>query len=222
MQEGLSFGYYPTQQQCNSHKVQGVTVKYLPERGFTGSDEVGLEVISEWGNEVLHTYEITVKATAPAGASTATAPASAPPASSEATTAPASADTATAPANAGPATAPANAGPATLPPVRFNRIATTGNTLIIGTFANTNPDCTATGRTFVRVSRNPNHGIVAMREGLVFSSFSKRPECNSHKTQGATVEYTPNRGFTGSDEVELDVISQTGFETSVTYAITVK
>ena len=206
MREGLDFGYYPKQQECNSHKVQGVTVQYLPERGFTGSDEVGLEVISEGGNEVLHTYEITVKATAPAGAGTATAPAG----------------TATAPAGAGTATAPAGASTATLPPVRFNRIGVAGSTLILGTFANTNPDCTATGKTFVRVSRNPSHGVVTVREGLVFSNFSAHPECNSHKMEGVAVEYTPNRGFTGTDEVELDDISQTGIEIFVTYAITVK
>ena len=61
-----------------------------------------------------------------------------------------------------------------------------------------------------------------MREGLGFSNFPKQPECNSHKMQGVTVEYTPYVGFTGSDEVEFDVVSQIGNELFVTYAITVK
>ena len=39
---------------------------------------------------------------------------------------------------------------------------------------------------------------------------------------GVTVEYTPYDGFTGSDEAEFDVVSQTGDELFVTYAITVK
>ena len=111
--------------------------------------------------------------------------------------------------------------PSDRPPVRVSKIAVAGNTLIIGHFANANPDCTASGRTFVRVSGNPSHGVVTMREGLGFSNFPKQPECNSHKMQGVTVEYTPYDGFTGSDEVEFDVVSQIGGEVFVTYVITV-
>jgi TonB family protein len=61
-----------------------------------------------------------------------------------------------------------------------------------------------------------------MREGLGFSNFPKQLECNSRKMQGMTVEYTPNHGFTGFDEVEFDVVSQIGDEVFLTYAITVK
>jgi hypothetical protein len=61
-----------------------------------------------------------------------------------------------------------------------------------------------------------------MREGLDFTNFEKMPQCNSTKLQGMTVEYLPERGFTGSDEVELDVISQTGYEALVTYNVTIK
>jgi len=61
-----------------------------------------------------------------------------------------------------------------------------------------------------------------MREGNGFSNFPKTTECNSHKIQGVTVEYVPNRGFTGPDEVEFDVISQIGYEALATYSITVK
>ena len=59
-------------------------------------------------------------------------------------------------------------------------------------------------------------------KALGFSHFRKTPECNSHKIQGITVEYIPERGFTGSDEFELDVIYQVGTEALVTYDITIK
>jgi hypothetical protein len=168
--------------------------------------------------------------TPPASAETATTPpdylCKAEPASAEAATRPldylCKPVPAAAPASAETATVPPNAYPATAPPVRVNKIAVAGNTLIIGHFANSNPDCTASGRTFVRVSGNPSHGIVTMREGLGFSNLPKQPECNSHKMQGVTVEYTPYDGFTGSDEVEFDVVSQIGGEVFVTYGITVK
>ena len=117
--------------------------------------------------------------------------------------APAGADAATAPASAETATVPPSAYPATAPPVRVNKIAVAGNTLIIGHFASANPDCTASGKTFVRVSRNPSHGVVTMREGLGFSNFPKLPECNSHKMEGVTVEYTPYDGFTDQTKWNL-------------------
>ena len=123
------------------------------------------------------------------------------------------------------ATAPASAETATnpgTPTYRFSSIGVADNTLIIAHFSSTNPDCTVSGKTFVRVSRNPGHGVVTMREGLGFGNFPKQPECNSRKMEGVTVEYTPYDGFTGSDEVEFDVVSQTGSEVFVTYAITVK
>ena len=61
-----------------------------------------------------------------------------------------------------------------------------------------------------------------MREGFGFTHFENKPQCNSTKLQGVTVEYLPERGFTGADEFELDVISQTGYEALVTYSITIK
>jgi hypothetical protein len=39
-----------------------MTVEYLPERGFTGSDEFELDAISQYGgSEALATYSVTVK-----------------------------------------------------------------------------------------------------------------------------------------------------------------
>jgi TonB family protein len=148
-----------------------------------------------------------------------------PPAVGQPATAPASADTATAPASADTATAPASADTATAPATpthRFNQVGVADNTLIIGHFASANPDCTSSGKTFVRVSHPPNHGGVTMREGFGFSYFENKPQCNSTKLSGVTVDYLPEGGFTGSDEFVLDVINQTGYEALVTYSLTIK
>jgi hypothetical protein len=48
------------------------------------------------------------------------------------------------------------------------------------------------------------------------------PQCNSNKVQGVTVEYHPEPGFTGQDEVELDVITQTGHEFMDRFSVTIK
>jgi TonB family protein len=132
----------------------------------------------------------------------------------------------TAPAVGQPTTVPASAETATAPPTpthRFSEVGVANNTLIIGHFASTNPDCTSSGKTFVRVYRSPSHGGINIKEGIGFTYFEKMPQCNSTKLQGVTIEYLLERGFTGSDEVELDVMSQFGdSETLVTYNITIK
>ena len=130
-----------------------------------------------------------------------------PPAVGQPATAPASPDTATAPAT---------------PTHRFNQVGVADNTLIIGHFASVNPDCTSSGKTFVRVSRPPSHGSVTMKEGIGFSHFENKPQCDSTKLPGVTVDYLPERGFTGSDEFVLDVINQTGYEGLASYSITIK
>jgi hypothetical protein len=61
-----------------------------------------------------------------------------------------------------------------------------------------------------------------MKEGIGFSHFENKPQCDSTKLPGVTVDYLPQRGFTGSDEFVLDVINQTGYEGLATYSITVK
>lgn len=105
---------------------------------------------------------------------------------------------------------------------RVSKIGVTGATLHIGHFASANPDCTPSGKTFVRISVPPNHGVVTMREGFGFTWFPKLLLCNSRRVRGVTVEYRPERGFTGSDSMELDVISQSGSEALMLYNITIK
>ncbi len=46
--------------------------------------------------------------------------------------------------------------------------------------------------------------------------------CSAYKVLGANVTYTPQKGFTGSDSVQLDVIFPNGFERIETFTITVK
>jgi hypothetical protein len=105
---------------------------------------------------------------------------------------------------------------------KFNVIGVSSKALRLGHAANVNPDCSVQGKVFVRVSSGPSHGAISMREGLDFGHFPGMPQCNSHKVRGTTIYYLPNSGFTGSDAVELDLISQTGVEVLETYNITIK
>jgi hypothetical protein len=61
MRTESAFSNFATQKQCETRKVHGVTVEYMPEHGYLGSDTVGLDVISPGGREQMRTYVITVK-----------------------------------------------------------------------------------------------------------------------------------------------------------------
>jgi hypothetical protein len=61
LREGRGFSFFQGFQQCNSRRVEGVTVEYRPERGFLGADTVGLDILYPSGNERMYTYYITVK-----------------------------------------------------------------------------------------------------------------------------------------------------------------
>ena len=61
LREGRGFSFFQGYQQCNSRRVEGVTVEYRPERGFLGADTVGLDILYPSGSERMNTYYITVK-----------------------------------------------------------------------------------------------------------------------------------------------------------------
>jgi hypothetical protein len=105
---------------------------------------------------------------------------------------------------------------------RFDKTGVAGVPMFIGHFANVDPDCSSSGRTFVRVSRGPTHGVVTTQERIGFSSFPHLPTCNSHKVKGVTVWYRPEKGFKGYDAVELDIIFPSGNEHVDYYNITIK
>lgn len=105
---------------------------------------------------------------------------------------------------------------------RFDKTGVAGVPMFIGHFAHVDPDCSSSGRTFVRVSRGPTHGVVTTQERIGFSSFLHWPACNSHKVKGVTVWYRPEKGFTGYDAMELDIIFPSGNEHVNYYNVTIK
>jgi hypothetical protein len=105
---------------------------------------------------------------------------------------------------------------------RFDKTGVASVPMLIGHFAHVEPDCTSSGRTFVRVSRGPTHGIVTTQERVGFSYFPNLLACNSHKVKGVTVWYRPEKGFTGYDAMELDIIFPSGNDHANYYNITIK
>lgn len=55
------FTTFRKQQQCDDRRVDGITVEYRPERGYIGTDRIGLDVIYPTGSERTRVYEISVR-----------------------------------------------------------------------------------------------------------------------------------------------------------------
>jgi hypothetical protein len=111
-------------------------------------------------------------------------------------------------------------GNATLSPV-----AVTGKPLRLAHFANLNPDCSPIGEPDVRVTKTPDHGVVAVGVGEGYTNFvpaNPRNHCNVRATPGVNAVYTSSRGYTGPDTVALDVIFPTGEERQFSYSLNVK
>ena len=98
-----------------------------------------------------------------------------------------------------------------------------GGTLLLGHYANVNPDCSSRGPVEVRVISGPTSGAVRVTPGSGYGYFSGDYEhCNANKVFGTNVMYTPQRGFIGSDSVQLDAIFPNGRERIETFTIIVK
>lgn len=95
--------------------------------------------------------------------------------------------------------------------------------LVLGHYAQVNPDCSSMGIPVVRISAPPAHGVVSTAKGSGFSLFhGAYQNCSSRRVAGVTAQYGPERGFVGSDSFALDVIFPGGRERIDSYSVTVK
>jgi hypothetical protein len=99
-----------------------------------------------------------------------------------------------------------------------------GGVLKLSHYASVNPDCSNLSMPIVRVSAAPTHGFVRTIKKSDFSHFAAAPydRCNSRRVAGVSAEYRPERGFTGTDTLSLDIIYASGRERVESFAITVK
>jgi len=95
----------------------------------------------------------------------------------------------------------------------------------IGFFTHLNPDCTASGATEIRITKQPEHGSVEITPTINFPSYPKehvRFRCNEHKVRGSQLNYKSAEKYIGSDEFELLVLWPTGFGLEVHYDVSVR
>lgn len=96
---------------------------------------------------------------------------------------------------------------------RLSRVAVSGVRLRLSFETSLNPDCSAMGKTVIRVLTKPAHGAAAIEDIKDFTSFeatNQRYHCNERKTPGAAIYYQSERGYTGPDSVSYEIIFPTG------------
>lgn len=100
-----------------------------------------------------------------------------------------------------------------------------GNSVKLGFFNSTNPDCTSIGFATVRILQNPQQGSLQVSRTRDFPSFppsNVRHVCNTRRVQGVAITYVAPRGYQGSEYAALEIIYATGSEIRRSYYITVK
>ena len=103
-------------------------------------------------------------------------------------------------------------------------VAVSGLPLKLAHFTSLNPDCSAAGTAVVRVSKNPEHGVVIVRSGEGYSTFppeNPRQQCNFRSTNGMNVIYVSSSSYTGPDSLAVDGFAG-GQEYQLTFNLTVK
>jgi hypothetical protein len=108
---------------------------------------------------------------------------------------------------------------------QLTRVVPSGKNQRIGFFTHLNPDCTASGDTNIRITKQPEHGSTEITPAINFPSYSKehvRFKCNEHKVRGWQLNYKSAEKYAGSDEFQLLVLWPNGFGLEVHYDVSVR
>jgi hypothetical protein len=88
-----------------------------------------------------------------------------------------------------------------------------------------NPDCSSSGNTNVRITKQPEHGSTEITTTTNFPFFAKdnvRAKCNEHKVRGVQLNYKSAEKYVGNDELEMLVLFPTGYAWEVHYDVSVR
>ena len=105
------------------------------------------------------------------------------------------------------------------------KYAVSRRSLKLSFFNSTNPDCSTVGRPTIRLTRAPEHGRVTVNQTTDFPNFpvsNIRSECNRRRVPGAAIYYVSQRGFIGTDFVEVEIIFINGALWQRSYNINVR
>jgi hypothetical protein len=104
------------------------------------------------------------------------------------------------------------------------RVVASGTKHRIGFYVALDPDCSATGDINIRVTKQPDHGMVETVATTGYPYFPKeniRSKCNQNKVKGTLVNYKAEK-YTGNDEFDLLILYPGGFAREYHFNISVR
>ncbi len=109
-------------------------------------------------------------------------------------------------------------------PKKIERGAISGVPQRVGFMYSVNPDCTSDGLVQTQLKGAPSHGSVTFTKADGFPSFpssSASHDCNTKKSPGIEVVYTPTPSFTGTDVFTVQGVGPHGVYLETEYTVTV-
>ena len=107
----------------------------------------------------------------------------------------------------------------------FQRYAIGGKKSVFGHYYGLKLDCTPVGWHEATLTKPPENGEAKLVETMTIINYNApnpRVKCNGKSTKATALQYTPNKGYTGSDSIEVEAINDSGQRNTYTYNITVK
>jgi hypothetical protein len=95
----------------------------------------------------------------------------------------------------------------------------------VGPFVTVNNDCSMSSRARVRILEQPTNGraVVIMKRGEVgFKPDHRLANCNDKPIVGPMVQYTPKKGFIGTDRYVFEVLFKDGERRILPYVVTMR
>lgn len=111
------------------------------------------------------------------------------------------------------------------PETNLQKLAVSGQPVMVWKIAFLNPDCSSMGASAVRVLQPPQNGVLEIVSGKDFTSYpaeNVRSKCNDRPTDAVLVKYKSNPGYTGPEEAQIEYISPIGTGGKVNLKVTVK
>jgi len=107
----------------------------------------------------------------------------------------------------------------------LQRDAIGGKNSIFSNYYSLKLDCSPTEWRQVKITKSPEHGearLVDMNTLAHYIAPNPRVKCNGKSVKSTALEYTPAKGYSGGDAIEVEAINDFGQRSVFVYSITVK
>jgi hypothetical protein len=107
----------------------------------------------------------------------------------------------------------------------LQRDAIGGKKSIFANYYSLKLDCSPTEWQQVKITKSPENGearLVDMNTLAYYIAPNPRVKCNGKSVKSTALEYTPAKGYSGGDAIEVEAINDFGQRSVFVYSITVK